>query len=229
MMLAITIRRAVLTAAMLGLMVGAAGRARADFTINFDDVSIPVRQNHVPLTATPGYDGFSWTNFSVANSSYLSGRNEPSEVSGVVSSDQAAFNFHATPTAPAELTTIGGTTFNLISASLTSISATQTVEVEGFRPGSSKPNFDITYAITNLSPTFVNFALDGFTGIQSVKFITASPSQLFVMDDLKVSSSVPGLIGSPPSGVPELDSRSCASALTLLTSGVLILNGRRKR
>ena len=60
MMVAITIRRAVLAAAVLGLVVGAAGRARADLLINFDDVStrwqtrcrapsLPARVRRVPL------------------------------------------------------------------------------------------------------------------------------------------------------------------------------------
>ena len=55
MMVAIAIRRAVLAAAVLGLVVGAAGRARADLLITFDDVQIPVGQTAVPdLLMVPG-------------------------------------------------------------------------------------------------------------------------------------------------------------------------------
>jgi hypothetical protein len=229
MMVAIAIRRAVLAAAVLGLVVGAAGRARADLLITFDDVQIPVGQTAVQIPY--GFEGFNWTNFFVATSGFLSTINTPPEVSGVHSPEQAAFL--AGNASSAELTSTGGTTFDLTSAFLTSFNVpqsvmSQTVRVQGFLKGQPITADDVTYNITNLAPlaptpvTFDPENLGLFKGIDEAKF-TSGGNYQFVMDNLLLN-------GPPPaSNVPELDAFSTASALTLLTSGVLILNGRRKR
>jgi hypothetical protein len=222
MMIAIAIRRAVMAAAVLGLVVGAAGRARADLLITFDPASgltIPSTDTTAPIPN--GYAGFNWDNFSVLNSSYLGSINSGNTI-GIFSMPQAAFNNNA---GMATLTSTGGTTFDLTSAYLTSVSVPQTVEVQGFRNGVL--DYDVVYSITAQARKFVDFTQNNFTGIDTATFTSLgdpnlgiSP-QLFVMDNLDLNGS--------GSAVPELDSLSTASALTLLTSGVLILNGRRKR
>jgi hypothetical protein len=216
-MVAIAIRRAVMAAAVLGLVVGAAGRARADLLITFDppfpsppDLTIPAGGTTLPIPN--GYEGLNWSNFSVLSQSFLGSINS-SNTSGIVSGTQAAFNNNGTQ---ATLMSTGGTTFDLTSAYLTSVATPETVTVQGFRNGVMMD--EDSYNIV-LTPTFVNFALYGFTGIDTASF--SSGGNLFVMDNL--------LLNGNGSAVPELDSFSTASALTLLTSGVLILNGRRKR
>jgi hypothetical protein len=198
---------------VLGLVVGAAGRAKAGpmFEVDgsyslaghFDDVLIPTGQTSVPIPN--GYEGFNWSNFSVAKAETLAALN-PKGASGVVSPDQAAFNADA---GQATITRTNGGTFSLLNEYLTSVTSNQAVEVKGFLNGIM--TYDKTYNINTQNPTLVNFANDGFTGIDKVTF-TSLGNKPFVMDN-----------------VPELDPLSSASALTLLTSGVLMLNGRRKK
>ena len=111
MMVAIMIRRTVLAAAMLGLVVGVADRAKADPTFTFDDVTIPTGQTSVLIPN--GYEGLNWSNFSVANTDVLT-RLDNVGVSGVVSPNQAAFNADA---GQATITGINRGTFNMLSLS----------------------------------------------------------------------------------------------------------------
>jgi opacity protein-like surface antigen len=170
------------------ILVASAGMASADTTVTFDD--LPMMTG--PATIDNGYQGLDWSNFS-----YRSGTGRGLATSGfskgTVSGPNVAFNNSSDPSVLSS-----STPFNLDSADLTGAwrSGLQ-LEVKGFKPGDSTPDYDSIYTLTSTGPTLINF---DFLGVDKVEFSSFGGAstlttavgvvpETFVMDNLTLGRS----------------------------------------
>ncbi len=141
------------------ILVASAGMASADTTVTFDD--LPMMTG--PATINNGYQGLDWSNFSWSALGTGRGLATSGFSKGTVSGPDVAFNNSSDPSVLSS-----STPFNLDSADLTGAwrSGLQ-LEVKGFKPGDSTPDYDSIYTLTSTGPTLINF---DFLGVDKVEF-----------------------------------------------------------
>jgi hypothetical protein len=161
--------------------------AEAASLLTFDELPTPQVMPGLNYGPIPnGYGGLQWNYFGVLDGS-IRPANEGYH-SGIVSSNNVAFNFFGEPATISSATS----RFDLDSAYMSlaqNLDTPLNIEVQGYT--GTTLLYDHTYTVNRFAPTLLTF---DYFGIDRAVFIS-SPGQPFAMDNLSITIPEPSLIG----------------------------------